>query len=50
MELLPLQPGDVLNTYADIKEISSDLNYTPSMSINEGILHFVNWYKKYYSI
>ncbi len=46
---LPMQPGDVKVTVADIDKIRS-LGYEPSTNINEGIAEFITWYKKYYSI
>jgi len=49
-ELLPLQPGDVPNTYANVEDIVNDFNYKPKMSVNEGVMNFVNWYKSYYEI
>ena len=47
---LPMQPGDVKETYAEIKESSIDLNFKPKVNINEGIPNFVDWYKKYFRI
>ncbi len=49
-ELLPLQPGDVIDTYADVKELIDDFDYKPSTKINDGIKKFIHWYKKYYNI
>ena len=49
-ELLPLQPGDVLDTCADIKDLVEHFNYKPSVSIKEGVAKFIEWYKNYYSI
>ncbi len=46
-ELLPLQPGDVPDTYADVSDLVRDLDYKPSMSINDGVKNFVDWYKQY---
>ena len=48
MELMPLQPGDVIDTFADVKDLITDFNYRPSISINEGVLRFIEWYKQYY--
>lgn len=45
---LPLQPGDVLSTYADINELMQDVGFKPSTSIETGIKHFVQWYRTYY--
>ena len=47
-ELLPLQPGDVPDTYADVDDLVNDLEYEPKISIEEGIKEFVNWYKAFY--
>lgn len=43
-----MQPGDVVRTYADINDLSEDIQFTPSTSIEEGIEKFVEWYKSYY--
>ena len=48
--LLPLQPGDVPDTYADVEALVSDVGYKPSTSIEEGIERFVSWYREYYRI
>jgi len=47
-EFLPLQPGDVPNTCADVSELFEKFNYRPSTNISEGIPKFVNWYIDYY--
>ena len=47
---LPMQPGDVLRTSADITELGSYVGYSPETSIQEGVENFVSWYKKYYKI
>ena len=49
-ELLPLQPGDVIDTYADIQDLVQDFDYKPSTTINEGVVKFIKWYKNYYNI
>jgi UDP-glucuronate 4-epimerase len=49
-ELLPMQPGDVPRTFADIEAISRDLGYQPSTSIHEGIPAFVRWFKAYHRL
>jgi UDP-glucuronate 4-epimerase len=46
--LLPLQPGDVPDTYADVEALQRDTGYSPSTSIETGIRRFVDWYKSYY--
>jgi len=49
-ELLPLQPGDVPDTYADVSDLVSEFNYKPATPISEGVAKFVKWYKEYYRI
>ena len=48
--LLPLQPGDVPDTYADITELTRDTGYTPSTTVEQGIRQFVDWYRDYYKV
>jgi UDP-glucuronate 4-epimerase len=48
-ELLPLQPGDVPDTYADVDDLVKEFNYKPSMSVNQGVKNFVEWYKEYHN-
>ncbi len=48
--LLPMQPGDVRDTYADISAIQRDLNFAPSTGIDEGIPKFVKWYRDYHGL
>lgn len=48
--LLPLQKGDVPDTYADVEALVYDLDYQPSTSIEEGIARFVDWYRGYYQV
>jgi UDP-glucuronate 4-epimerase len=48
--LLPLQPGDVPDTYADVEALIEDVNYKPSTSVEEGIANFVKWYREFYSV
>jgi UDP-glucuronate 4-epimerase len=47
-ELLPLQPGDVPDTYADVDDLVREFDYRPSMPVEEGIARFVTWYREYY--
>ena len=48
-EFLPLQPGDVPNTFANIDHLVKDTGYSPSTSVEEGIRKFAVWYKDFYS-
>ncbi len=47
-KFLPMQPGDVQVTYADIDELIRDFDYKPATSLEEGVRKFVEWYKDYY--
>jgi UDP-glucuronate 4-epimerase len=49
-ELLPMQPGDVAESFADIETARRDLGFDPKTSIEEGIARFVAWYKHYHKI
>jgi len=49
-EFLPIQPGDVEATYADIADLFNDFNYKPSMSVQQGIDNFISWYREFYRI
>jgi len=48
-ELLPMQPGDVPATYADIEDLARDIGFKPSTTIEEGIARFVTWYRDYHA-
>ena len=47
-ELVPMQPGDVIATYADTKSLEEDFGFKPNTSLREGLRAFVQWYKEYY--
>jgi UDP-glucuronate 4-epimerase len=49
-ELLPLQPGDVPDTYADVDDLVKEFGYKPSMSVTQGVKNFVDWFKEYYKL
>ncbi len=48
--LLPLQPGDVPDTYANVEALVEDTGYKPETSVEEGIANFVKWYREYYQV
>lgn len=48
--LLPLQPGDVPDTYADVTALTDDTGYKPSTPVEEGVARFVEWFVDYYNI
>ena len=47
-EMLPMQPGDVTKTWADVSALEKDYNYKPETSVKKGVSKFVKWYKNYY--
>lgn len=47
-ELLPLQPGDVPDTYADVADLIRDMGYKPSTKLDDGMKKFVEWFREYY--
>lgn len=49
-ELLPMQPGDVRDTFADISAIERDLGFAPTTTIAEGVPRFVDWYRSYHGL
>jgi UDP-glucuronate 4-epimerase len=48
--LLPMQPGDVPDTYADVEALITDVGYKPNTSIEQGVEQFVKWYLEYYKL
>jgi len=49
-ELLPLQPGDVPDTYADVESLIENIGYKPESNVQEGIEKFVDWFRSYYIV
>ncbi len=49
-KLLPLQPGDVPDTYADVSDLVADFGYKPETTVEEGVANFVDWYRGYYRV
>lgn len=47
LEMLPMQPGDVERTFADIEAITRDHNFRPTTSVQQGVPEFVRWYRDY---
>jgi UDP-glucuronate 4-epimerase len=47
-KLLPLQPGDVPATYADVDDLMRDVGFKPATPIEVGIARFIEWYREYY--
>lgn len=50
MEMLPLQPGDVPDTEADVSDLIADVGYRPQVAVEEGVARFVAWYRDYYRV
>ena len=50
LNMLPLQPGDVPDTWADTEALSNDVGYAPSTPVEVGVKNFVDWYREYYDI
>lgn len=50
MNMLPLQPGDVIATYANVDNLIKDVGYKPSTTIEDGMARFIEWYKDYYKV
>lgn len=48
--LLPLQPGDVVETWADVDDLARDFDYRPATTVEQGVQAFVDWYKEYYGV
>lgn len=48
--LLPLQPGDVPDTYANVDDLEADVGYRPSTTVETGIKNFVDWYRNFYNV
>ena len=48
MDLLPLQPGDVPDTYANVEDLVEQFHYKPTTTVEDGITRFVAWYRDYF--
>ena len=48
--MLPLQPGDVPDTFADVSDLERDVGYRPAPSVETGVRRFVDWYREYYKV
>jgi UDP-glucuronate 4-epimerase len=49
-DMLPLQPGDVTETFADVGDLMRDVGFRPETSVEDGIRHFVAWYHEHYKV
>ena len=48
--MLPLQPGDVPDTFADCSDLETELGYAPKVPVEEGVQAFVAWYREHYAV
>jgi UDP-glucuronate 4-epimerase len=48
-EMLPMQPGDVYKTFADVTSLKKDFGYAPNTTLKDGISEFIKWYKSFYN-
>lgn len=49
-QMLPMQPGDVERTWANVDDLIKDYDYSPNTPVKEGVAHFVEWFKTYYGV
>ncbi len=49
-EMLPMQPGEVTETFADIEKSQKMLHFSPKVPLEEGIIHFIDWFKQYHGL
>jgi UDP-glucuronate 4-epimerase len=50
MNLLPLQPGDVPDTYANVDDLVEQFNYKPTTPVEQGVANFIQWYREYFKV
>jgi UDP-glucuronate 4-epimerase len=50
LELMPLQPGDIPDVFADMTDLAEQFNYKPLTNVEEGVARFVNWYRDYFKV
>jgi UDP-glucuronate 4-epimerase len=49
-QFMPMQPGDVSETYADVQDLVDNLDYKPETSLDFGVSKFVEWYREFYKV
>jgi UDP-glucuronate 4-epimerase len=49
MNLIPIQPGEVEKTWADVSDLAGEFGYSPDTPIREGVKKFIGWYRDFYS-
>jgi UDP-glucuronate 4-epimerase len=49
IDMLPLQPGDVPDTYADVTDLVEQFHYKPATPVDQGVANFVGWYRNFFN-
>ena len=50
MNMIPIQPGEVEKTWADVSDLENQFNYAPDTPVREGVKHFIEWYRSYFKV
>ena len=50
LEMMPMQPGDVPDTWANVDALKADTGYEPTTPVEDGVPKFVEWYREYYGV
>ncbi len=50
MNMIPIQPGEVVKTWADVSDLVSQFDYAPNTPVREGVRHFIDWYRSYFKV
>lgn len=50
IEMLPMQPSDVADTFADVTDLMKDVGYKPDTLVDDGVSKYVNWYRDFYQV
>ncbi len=50
MNMIPMQPGEVEKTWADVSDLENQFNYAPDTPVREGVKHFIDWYRSYFKV
>ncbi|MHC4913795.1 MAG: Rossmann-fold NAD(P)-binding domain-containing protein, partial [Planctomycetota bacterium] len=50
MKMIPIQPGEVEKTWADVSDLENQFDYAPDTPIRDGVQHFIEWYRSYFKV
>jgi UDP-glucuronate 4-epimerase len=50
MNMIPIQPGEVEKTWADVSDLENQFKYAPDTPVREGVKHFIEWYRSYFKV